>query len=174
MIKLGLTGNIASGKSQVEKILEKKGYKVFDLDIVAHNFLENNSEIYNHYKTLDRKKIGNIVFSDDNEKKFLENIIHPMLYNFILEEFKKDYDKIVISGALLYEAGFDKLFDKIIFIDAPYELRLQRLMNRNNLNEVDAKKRLNCQNNENKKYADIIINNSGSLNELENTINSIL
>ena len=174
MQKLGLTGNICAGKSQVEKILEKRGYKVIDLDVISHKFLENNSEIFEHFKTLDRKKIANIVFSNEKEKKFLEDILHPMLYNFILEEFKNNYDKLVISGALLFEAGFDKLFDKIIYVDAPYDIRLERLMKRNSLDKVSARKRLDCQNSNYKNYADIVINNIGTPQELEQTINSIL
>lgn len=174
MIKLGLTGNIASGKSEVEKILQNSGFKVIDLDKVSHKFLENNSEIFNHFKTLDRKKIADIVFGDIEEKKYLENILHPMLYNFILEEFKKDYNKIVISGALLYEAGFDKLFDKIIFVDAPYNLRLERLIKRNNLSESEARKRLDCQTDKYKNCADYTIENIGNIEELEKSINLIL
>ncbi|MBQ8476429.1 dephospho-CoA kinase [bacterium] len=174
MQKLGLTGNICAGKSEVENILEKKGYKVIDLDKIAHKFLENNSEIKNHFHTLDRKIIGNIVFSNPDEKKYLESILHPLLYNFVLEEFKKNYEKIVISGALLYEAGFDKLFDKIIFIDAPYDIRLKRLIKRNNLSEKEAKQRLDAQNNTHKTRADYVIENNSTLRELENAINSIL
>ena len=173
MLKLGLTGNICAGKSEVEKILESKGYKVIDLDKVAHKFLENNKEIENHFKTLDRKKIAQIVFSDMNEKKFLENILHPLIHEFVLDEFKKDYEKIVISGALLYEAEFDKLFDKIIYIDAPYEIRLKRLIKRNNLDEASALKRMNAQN-DNKNKADIIINNSGTIEDLKKAIDLIL
>ena len=174
MFKLGITGNIASGKSQVEKILENNGFKVYDLDIVAHEFLKNNNKIYNHFHTLDRKKIAEIVFSDENEKKYLESILHPLLYNFVLDEFKKNYNKIAISGALLFEAGFDKLFDKIIFVDAPYDIRLKRLMNRNNLSENTAKLRLNVQNNNYKNKADYIIQNSTTLDDLKKTINLIL
>lgn len=174
MLKLGLTGNIASGKSEVEKILKNKGYKVIDLDIVSHEFLENNSEIYEHFKTLDRNTIAKIVFSDVKEKEYLESVLHPLLYKFVLEEFKKNYSKIVISGALLYEAGFNKLFDKIIFVDAPYEIRLKRLIKRNNLSESEAGKRLNCQNNNYKNQADFVLENIGTIEELEKSINLIL
>ena len=174
MLKLGLTGNICAGKSQVENILEKKGFKVIDLDKISHNFLENNNEIYEHFKTLDRKKIAEIVFSDNNEKKYLESILHPLIYDYVLNEFKKDYNSIVISGALLYEAGFDKLFDKIIYVDAPYDMRLKRLMKRNNFNEDEARKRLNVQNNQNKTRADYVIENIGTIEDLKNAINSIL
>jgi len=174
MIKLGLTGNIASGKSQVEKILKSKGYKVFDLDIISHQLLENNNRIYEHFKTSDRKEIAKIVFSDINEKKFLESVLHPLLYDFILKEFKKDYDKIVVSGALLYEAGFDKLFDKMIFIDAPFDLRLERLIKRNNLSKEEALKRMECQNDKNKYKADYIIENCSTLEALKQAIDEIL
>ncbi len=174
MQKLGLTGNICAGKSEAEEIFKNKGFMVIDLDKTAHRFLENSEEIKNHFKTLDRKKIAEIVFSDPDEKKYLESILHPMLFDFVQNELKKDYDKILVSGALLYEAGFDKLFDKMIFIDAPYDIRLQRLMKRNNLDEAAAKKRMDCQNDRNKSLADFIIDNSKSIEELKKAIDLIL
>ena len=174
MLKLGLTGNICAGKSQVEKMLEDKKYKVIDLDVIAHKLLENNQQIKDHFKTLDRKKIADIVFSNSSEKKYLENILHPMLYNYVLDEFKKDYEKIVISGALIYEAGFSELFDKIIFVDAPYNLRLERLMKRNNLTIEEAKKRLDVQSSEYKTKADYVIENTSTLEDLAHAINLIL
>ena len=75
---------------------------------------------------------------------------------------------------MLFEAGFDKLFDKIIFIDAPYEMRLKRLMKRNNLDLKSAEIRLNAQNDNNKMKADYIIDNSKTIQDLEEAIDSIL
>ena len=141
MIKIGLTGNIASGKSEVEKIFLKKGFIVVDLDKISHQLLENNDEvkmsILNKFNTLNRIELAKIVFGDLNKKKILEDIIYPKLKEYIINLFKINNDKrvVVVSGALIYEAGFNELFDKIIFVDANKDLRLKRLMKRNNLDK---------------------------------------
>ena len=135
MIKIGLTCNIASGKSEVENIFLKKGFIVVDLDKISHQLLENDDEVKNkvldEFKTLDRAELAKIVFSDLNKQKILEDIIYPKLKEYIIKCFKINEDKkaLIISGALIYEAGFSSLFDKIIFVDAKKELRLKRLMN---------------------------------------------
>ncbi len=173
MLKVGLTGNIASGKSEVEKILQKLNYCVFDLDKTVHYLYQNDEKIKNlilqKFSTLDRKKIGDIVFSNPQKKLELENIIYPRLKELIFELFEeyKNEKYIFISGALLFESGFNKYFDKIIFIDAPYELRLKRLIKRNNLSQDEAKKRINAQDNSNKDRADVIIQNLKDINSLE-------
>lgn len=170
MLKIGLTGNICAGKSEVEKIFSELGFLVIDLDKITHGFFENNekvkSKILEEFQTLDRKEIGAIVFSNPDKMKVLESIIHPELKKYVLEIFKKADKKVIISGALLYEAGFNELFDKIIYVDAPYNLRLERLIKRNNLDEVSAHKRLDCQK-DNKNRADFVIENTSTLDELK-------
>ena len=178
MKKIGLTGNIASGKSEIEKILRKKGFFVVDLEVVSHDLLENSeiikSKILKEFQTLNRSEIGKIVFSDNKKRKILDDIFHPELKKYLLDLFKKDYEIIFISGALLYEAGFDCLFDKIIFIDSPFEIRLKRLIKRNNLDENEALKRLNAQNVSFKPKANFIVENDSNIDELEKKINKIL
>jgi len=178
MLKVGITGNIASGKTQIENIIKQFGYSVFDLDLISHKLLVENEEIKEkiilEFQTLDRKELSKIVFSDKNKLKKLEEIIHPELKKFCLKTFKKDEKIIFISGALLYEAGFSELFDKIIFIDSKKEIRLKRLMERNSLSKKEALLRLEFQNTNNKSKADYIIENNNSLNELKVKINSIL
>ena len=177
MLKVGITGNIASGKSQVENIIKKLGYIVFDLDIISHKLLENNSDvkalILKEFNTLDRKIIGNIIFNNKEKKEKLEKIIHPKLKEFCINEFNKDNKIVFISGALLYESSFDSLFDKIIYVDANKDLRIERLIKRNNLTKEEALLRINSQQN-NKSKADFIIENNSDLNELEAKVNSIL
>ena len=174
MVKIGLTGNIASGKSELEKIIKNKGFKVIDLDETVHFLFENDKEIkaqiLKEFKTLNRKEISNIVFNNLERKKVLENIIHPKLKEIIknLED-----EKVFVSAALIYEAGFDYLFNKIIYVDAPYELRLKRLMKRNNLTIEQAQKIMNSQKN-NKDKADFIIENSSTLDVLEENFNKII
>ena len=179
MVKIGLTGNIASGKSEVENLFLKKGFIVVDLDKISHQLLENNDEVrmsvLNEFNTLNRIELAKIVFSDLNKKKILEDIIYPKLKEYILDVFKINNDKrVVVSGALIYEAGFDVLFDKIIFVDANKDLRLKRLMKRNNLDKETALKRINCQNDDNKTKADIIIENNSDIKDLNTKINNII
>ena len=177
MLKVGISGKIASGKSEVESILQKLNYKVYDLDILVHSLFENEKikkEISKKFNTLDRKEIASIVFSDENKKKNLENIIYPKLKEIILNIFdeNKNEEMIFISGALLFKSGFYKLFDKTIFINANDEIRLQRLMKRNNLNKDEAKKRLNLQDEAN--FADFIIENNDDIEKLNKNILNLL
>jgi len=176
MFKIGLSGNIASGKSEVEKLLQNKGFQVIDLDKISHKFLDEDEKIrhkiYIEFNTLDRKDLSKIVFSNSKKRKILENIVHPELKNFIISLNSKE--TVFISGALIYEAGFDNLFNKIIFVDAPYETRLQRLMKRNNIDEKTAQTIMNCQNDNNKTKADYIIQNNSTIEELNKNLDEVL
>ena len=178
MLKVGITGNIASGKSQVEKIIKNKGFLVYDLDLISHDLLVNNkdvkSQIIKHFKTIDRKSLGEIIFNNPIKKKELENIVHPKLKEFCLNVFNQETDIIFISGALLYEANFDTLFDKIIYVDSKKETRLKRLMERNSLNETQAKTRIESQNTIYKSKADFVIDNNETIEALTIKVNSIL
>ena len=177
MIKVGLSGKIASGKSEAENILQKLGYLVFDLDKISHSLYENEkikTEILNTFKTLDRKEIGKIIFDDDIQKENLEKIIYPELKEIIFELFEKyKNEKIIfISGALLFKSGFYKFFDKTIFIEANDKIRLERLMKRNNLSQNEAEKRLNLQ--DDSSLADFIIENNEDIEKLNNKLNDVL
>lgn len=170
MIKVGISGKIASGKSEVEKIIQKLGYNVFDLDIISREIFNRDdikNKLLTEFQTLDRKKIGNIVFNNPIKKKNLEKIIHPELKKEIFNLFEKyKNEKIIfISGALLFKSGFYKFFDKNIFVNALDEIRLERLMKRNKLDITSAKSRLNLQDEEN--LADFIIENNSDIKNLE-------
>lgn len=178
MLKIGITGNIASGKSEVEKIISSLGFLVVDLDIVSHELLENDeklkSAIFKEFQTLERKKIANIVFNNKEKLEKLNNIFHPILKKYILNLFNEASSTVFISGALIYEAGFNNLFDKMIFVDSTYETRLERLIKRNNLTVEEAKIRLEKQNTKFKDKADFIVENDGDIEELKEKIQKIL
>ena len=171
MIKVGISGKIASGKSEVERIIKEKGYLVFDLDIISHELLEKNDNvktlILEEFNTLNRKKIGEIVFSDSNKKTKLENIIYPEMKKIIFDIFEKYKNEkaIFISGALLFKSNFAEFFDKTIFVDAIESVRLERLMKRNNLNEAQARMRLNLQ--DDSALADFVVVNDGTIEDLK-------
>lgn len=164
MIKIGLTGNIASGKSLAEAIIEDFGYKTLDLDKVSHKLINTTckSEIIKTFGSNDRAELAKIVFKDKEKLKKLENIIYPKIKDYILDYFKENSKEkiVVISGAQIFEAGFSHLFDKIIFIDADKKIRLKRLIARNSLDEKTALIRINAQNDNFKNKADFIVENN--------------
>jgi dephospho-CoA kinase len=175
MLKVAITGNIASGKSVVEKILESKGYKIYDTDKIAHEILENSSEVKQVFGTTDRKKIAEVVFSDSEKLKLLESIIHPRVKDELNKIFSNDLEVVFISVPQLFETGFDNLFDKVIYVTADRQIRLERLMKRNSLNEEEALKRINAQNEAGKvEKSDFVIVNNSDLEKLDSEVEKIL
>ena len=153
MIKVGLTGNIASGKSGVQNILLLSGYIVFDADESAHFHLVNSKVILDEFGTNDRNILAKTVFADKTKLKKLEEIIHPLVRQDIQDFFAvNNSEKAVFASVpLLFEAGFEDLFDKIIFVSAPYNVRLERLIKKNGYNFYYAKIRLDSQGDEKSK-----------------------
>ena len=177
MIKVGISGKIAAGKSQVEAIIAELGYKVFDLDKISHSLFEDEKvqkSLLNEFETLDRKEIGKIVFSNQEKKENLEKIIYPELKNIIFDLFEENKEEkaIFISGALLFKSGFYKFFDKTIFVEANDEIRLERLIKRNNLSVEEAKERLNLQ--DNSDLANYIIENNNDIETLKNKTTKVI
>jgi dephospho-CoA kinase len=176
MLKFAITGNIASGKSTVEKIIEANGFKVYDTDKIAHDILDNSVEVKNVFATTDRKELAKIVFNNPEKLKQLEAIIHPKVKK-VLEDIFTEEDKIVfVSVPQLYESGFEKMFDKVIFVSAKESIRLERLMNRNGISKEDAEIRIKAQDVEDYKIkkADFVIINNGNLDELKTQVLEIL
>ncbi len=181
MLKVAITGNIASGKSQVEQYLSKI-FPVYDTDKIAHKFLNELKDFYGYdvftEGKIDRKKLGKLVFSNPELKEKLEAIIHPQVketLNNIFEKHKND-KFIFVSVPLLFEAGFDGMFDKIILVTTDDKTRLQRLMKRDNLTEEEALIRIKSQISEKEKIkkSDFIINNNSDIHNLEIQINQFL
>ena len=191
MIKVAITGNIASGKSCVENYLKDKGFKVIDADKVNHSLLLHDDvvikEIKNLFKnqdiigidgTLSREKIGKIVFSDKKMKSELEKILHKKIDEEI-EQFIKINEKekiIFVSVPLLFETNQDVKYDIIIFVSAKEKIRLIRLMKRNNFSEEYAKVRINSQMKEELKIkkSDYVIYNNSDFENIKHQIDNIL
>ena len=188
MRKVAITGNIASGKSEVEKILSSLGYKLIDTDEISHSLLQNDEEIkkqildyfgksvFDENNNVSRKALAGIVFSDKEKLTRLEKIIHPKVFLKIGEFFNQNKTEKIcfVSVPQLFETKTHIAFDKILFISAPEELRKKRLMERNNLSEEEALLRINAQNSEKSKIekSDFVVYNDKDLNYLKEQVSA--
>lgn len=187
MLRIAIVGNIACGKSTVENLLTENGYLVFDTDKISHEILyEQQQDIINRFQNFDiigegkisRKKLGCLVFKNKKLRKKLEEIIYPKLKERLMEIFKKfsREDFVFISIPLLFEVGWQKLFDKILFIDTSDKIRFKRLMERNNLTEEEALARINAQQppKDKIKNSDFVICNNGEISDLQKEVNKFI
>lgn len=188
MLKVAISGNIASGKSTVQKIFSSMGYKVIDTDIIAENLRKDLSteiirefsgfDISNEKGEISRQKLANLIFNDKNLKEKLEKFMHPKIREKVFEFFRANNSEqaVFVGIPLLFEAGMEKDYDKIIFVHTDDEIRLQRLIKRNGYSLEYAKKRIECQMPQKGKElkSDFVINNSGSIEELRPQILEIL
>lgn len=189
MIKYAIVGNIASGKSEMERVLDKHGFVVLDSDLMAHDILMDKPDVAKafadydvfEYGRLSREKLGKLVFNDNILKQKLEEIVHPLIKEEIETSFNvySDEDAVFISVPLLFEVGWEGLFDKIVFIKSDDNIRLERLINRNGYSKEYAQQRINSQIPQNEKMnkADYVIENNSTKDEfikkVENFIESI-
>ncbi len=171
---IGITGSIACGKSTVSNYLKSKGYIVIDADRIGHEALDDDyvkeklvlafgNEILEDNK-ISRQKLGELVFGNSSNLNVLNSIIHPEIRKKILEKIDKNNDKelIFIDVALLFEAKFDDLVDKIIVVYVDKNTQLTRLMKRNSISEKEALSRIVSQMSpiEKAKLGDHTVNNN--------------
>ena len=186
MLRFGITGNIAAGKTAVEKILKEKGYSVLDADDVSHELLSHNKEVIAAFKEFDiqedgdisRHKLGRIVFHDKVLMRKLESILHPLIRVRINEFFEahKDEKLVFVSVPLLYEAHMEDLFDKVLLVFAEDMVRYKRLVKRDRLDDEYASVKINSQMSQVEKLilADECIENDGTISELRVRVSYIL
>lgn len=179
MLKIGLTGSIAVGKSYVVGILRELGAVVLDADLTAREVVAPNTrglkmivenfgeEILHPNGELDRIKLGAIIFADETKRQLLNSIVHPLVHDsqsdWLTEREIENPDGIaVIDAALMIESGGWKRFHKLIVVFCDPALQLERLILRNNISETEALKRINSQmpQEEKKSYADFLIDTS--------------
>ena len=171
---IGITGSIACGKSTVSGYLKSKGYVVIDADKIGHEALDDDyvkeklilafgNEILEDNK-INRQKLGELVFGNSSNLNVLNSIIHPEIRKKILEKIDKNNDKelIFIDVALLFEAKFDDLVDKIIVVYVDKNTQLTRLMKRNSISKKEALSRIVSQMSpiEKAKLGDYTVNNN--------------
>ncbi len=186
---IGLTGNIASGKSVVSEFLKDLGAEVIDLDSLAKSLQDSNylgvidkikqtfgDTVILYDNILNRKLLAKIVFHDKDQLKKLNDIMIPVLTEKLILEIEK-YRKmgaefLVLDAAILFEAGWDKLADITIVVYTPKELQLKRLIEREQIDEFEALARINAQMpiEEKLKKAHIVIENTGTIEELKEKV----
>ncbi|MDR1522285.1 MAG: dephospho-CoA kinase [Streptococcaceae bacterium] len=180
---LGLTGSIATGKSSIAQIFKEYKIPVIEGDMIAHLVqakgtdtfktivVKFGSKILTDDGSLNRSKLGRIVFANKDQLQCLERIIDPMIRLKIQENLKKlkkrQVPLIIVEIPLLFEKKFEKMMNQIMLSYIPYKLEIKRLMMRDNLKEEEAKKRIKLQDSieEKKKKTDIVIDNSGSFTQ---------
>lgn len=186
MFIVGLTGGIASGKSETAKIFRKLGARVIDADTVSRAVMRPRTDCWQHVTavfgreilkddlTIDREKLACIVFSDQQKRLRLNSLVHPAIIHQI-ESLVARIEKtepealVIIDAALLVETGFNRRCDKVIVLCATEETQIKRLVERDGMSRTDAQKRINAQLplGEKVNVADYLIQNDGSLETLQ-------
>ncbi|HHX26833.1 MAG TPA: dephospho-CoA kinase [Firmicutes bacterium] len=177
---VGITGSIGSGKSLVASELARLGAYVIDLDVIARELVEPGmpavAEIRDEFGpeyileqgTLNRRALGRLVFSDPEALRRLNKIMFPKLVEATkerLDEVSGQCDLVVVDAAILYQAGLDKLVDKVIAVTAEKEIRIARIVKRDKLSYEEALVRVSGQGELDEiagRSADLVINNSGT------------
>ncbi len=191
MLVIGLTGSIGTGKSEVARLLESLGAVVINADQVGHEAYAPNTESWREVVEafgrdilqptgeIDRRKLGAIVFSDPQQLAKLNGIMHPRMAGMVGERIERlrtqGTEVVVVEAALLFEAKWDYLVDEVWTTDAPVETVIQRLRDRNGLQEEEVRKRIDSQmdREERLQRSHLILDNSGDVAELEQTVNSL-
>ena len=179
MLRVGLTGSIAVGKSYVVALFEELGCKVIDADQTARDVVapgteglrrvvaEFGEEVLQPDKTLDRARLGAIIFADRARRERLNSILHPLIIIAQDEQMRRWAEKNplgigIVDAALMIESGGYKRFDRVVVVHCRPEIQIERLMKRNNLSRAEALQRINAQmpQAEKMRHADFLIDTS--------------
>lgn len=185
MLDIGLTGNIASGKSAVARVWRSRGAHVVESDELARRAVAPGTAALRKIAAnwgpgillasgdLDRAALRDVVFRDEEERRKLERIVHPEIEKLHRKEReeaeRRGLELIVADMPLLFEVGREGEFDVIVLVEAPVELRLERLVRTRGLDPGEAQRMIDAQwpTEEKRARSDIVIENSGSLRQLE-------
>ncbi|MDQ0157260.1 dephospho-CoA kinase [Robertmurraya andreesenii] len=189
---VGLTGGIASGKSTVANLIRSKGYTIIDADVEARLAVERGEPAYNEIvaffgkeillddQQINRAKLGEIIFNDEEKRQKLNSIVHPDVRRRMLnkreEAIHKGEKLIIMDIPLLFESKLTGMVEKVLLVYVDEQTQLQRLMERNQFTEEEALARIRSQMPLKDKVplSDAIINNNGSIEETEAQLNQIL
>lgn len=192
MLKVGLTGGIATGKTYVVSVLRELGCEAIDADLVAHQVIEPSRpayhdivthfgrEVLNEDGTINRAALGAIVFTDKSRREKLNSIVHPRVYEaqaaWLAEVAQRDPDAIaIIDAALMIETGSYRRFDKLIVVYCDPELQVKRLTERNRFTREQAVARISAQlpSEEKLKFTDYSINTSNSFEDTRQQVEKV-
>ncbi|NJP37023.1 dephospho-CoA kinase [Alkalicoccus luteus] len=190
-MKLGLTGSIATGKSTAAGFFREEGCPVIDADIIAREVVQPGTPALNEIKaafgssviaadgTLDREKLGSVVFSDPAKREQLNAIVHPVIRRAMkqqADEAEAEHEIVVLDIPLLFENELFYLVDKTAVVYVPEKTQLERLMKRNGYSEQEARSRMESQLSieEKKKRADFVIANCGSEQETARQVSELI
>ena len=186
---IGLTGGTGTGKTSVSRYFESAGYDVIDYDLITREIYKKGSaclkEIAGHFGSeiltsdgeLDRRALGAIVFADKKSLEKLNSIVYKYIIEYTEDIIENSKDKkLLLDAPTLFEAGLQNKCDKLIGVIAPKELRLERVMQRDNLNRERVIDRINSQKDDDFyiKNCDYIINNNGSVSYMEAQASDII
>ncbi|UCB43925.1 MAG: dephospho-CoA kinase [Dehalococcoidales bacterium] len=185
---IGLTGGIGSGKSTVSQVLAELGAMVIDADTVGHQAYQPGTETWKDVVaafgqevvaadgSIDRKKLGAIVFGEAGALERLNRIVHPRMYDMMaeqIEEYRRQEVKVVVlDAAILIEANWTPLVDEVWLTVASEPIVVQRARERTGLPEEQIRSRIRSQlsNEERMKHSSVVINNDGSLDQLRTKV----
>lgn len=182
---VGLTGGIAMGKTTISQFLKSKAIPVVDADKIAHEILTVDEvkvklmdtfgeSILDKNQNIDRRKLGPIVFNDQRQLEKLNIIVQPYIRTEIVRQLDTfSASKVVVLDApVLFEQGYEKMVDYLMVIKTSAQIQVERLMQRDSLNEIDAQKRIQAQMpiEEKVKKADIVIDTSGTIEETRSQV----
>jgi dephospho-CoA kinase len=191
MLLIGLTGNIASGKSTVARLLSERGATIIDADVLARRVVEPGMPAFDEIVrrwgpevvapdgSLDRDALRRLVFSHHEQLEELNEIVHPEVAAYrdrLVDEARQRGDRLVVQDIpLLFERGIVDQFDRIVLVDAPRPVRLERLMRERGLSETDAMDMITAQMPAELKRAraNYIIENVGTVRELEERVSDV-
>lgn len=181
MLIVGLTGGIASGKSLVTRVLRDLGAHIIDADKIVHDLLSTGedacNEVVGHFGvgiqlpdgSIDRRQLGDIIFNHPDERAWLNNCIHPRVFQAYQTRVRQLRERqpdaiVVMDAALLIETGYHKKMDKLIVVYAKQQDQVNRLMERDCFTVEQALARISSQMplDEKRKYADYVIDNTGT------------
>ena len=192
MLKVGITGGLASGKTLVAKMFKQRGAVVLDADRIAHRTLYKNGQCYkaiikvfgktilNANKSINRKKLAGLAFHNSESQKHLCSIIHPEMLGLIRKKLVKHKrqkkTKIsVVDAALLIETGLYKEMDKVILIKSTKQQQIERAVKEKNisLEQVRLRMRFQLPSNKKIKYSDYVIDNQNSITSVRAQVSQI-